>query len=120
MWFESLEAMGASYSAPDYLERARPDEQRFADFNSALVYVCEEHELKRQVDSIAPAADLPSQGLDTTAGVDGFRFACISDARLFADQFLGCGEQHAKRGETHGVNISGAFLAHTHLVFSCD
>jgi uncharacterized protein (TIGR02118 family) len=179
MWFESLEAMGATYSAPDYLERARPDEQRFADFNSALVYVCEEHELKRQVDSgepdkqwahlppvklfifysasdasrvsvwqaarmhaelektdaemaqlvrghvfsrrlTAPAADLPSQGLDTIAGVDEFRFACISDARLFADQFLGCGEQHAKRGETHGVNISGAFLAHTHLVFSCD
>jgi uncharacterized protein (TIGR02118 family) len=179
MWFESLEAMAATYSAPDYLERARPDEQRFADFSSALVYVCEEHELKRQVDSgeaekqwahlpplklfifysasdtsrasvwqaarmhaepertdadiarlvrghvfsrrlTAPAADLPTQALDTTAGVDEFRFACISDARVFADQFLGRVEQHSQSGVTHGVSISGVFLAHTHLVFSCD
>src|SRR5882762_10180955 len=54
MWFESLEGMGATYGAPDYLERARPDEHRFADFGSALIYVCEERKLKRLADSGEP------------------------------------------------------------------
>jgi uncharacterized protein (TIGR02118 family) len=179
MWFESVETMAATYGAPDYLERARPDEHRFADFGSALVYVCEEHELKRQADSgepdkqwahlppvklfifysassassagvwqaarmhgepekvdaevarlirghvfsrrlTAPAADLPAQGLDTTAGVDEFRFTCISDALVFTNQLLGNRGPHAQRDSTYSVNISGVFLARTHLVFSSD
>jgi len=47
MWFDSVEEMAATYEAPDYLSRARPDELRFADFDSALIYVCEEYEIVR-------------------------------------------------------------------------
>lgn len=53
MWFDDLAAMEACYAAPDYLERARPDEQRFADFAGASVLACNE----RQVQSFMPAAD---------------------------------------------------------------
>jgi uncharacterized protein (TIGR02118 family) len=179
MWFESLDEMGATYGAPDYLERARPDEHRFADFGSALIYVCEERELKRLADSgeldkqwahlppvklfifyaasnasragvwqaarmhaepekidaevaqlirghvfsrrlTAEAADLPAQELDATAGVDEFRFACVSDALVFTNHFLGNREPHAQRNATYSVNISAVFLAHTHVVFCSD
>lgn len=47
MWFETVEAMQATYAAADYLERARPDEHRFADFESASVLVLQEQELWR-------------------------------------------------------------------------
>lgn len=54
MWFADMHEMDATYQAPDYLERARPDEHRFADFGSASVYVCEEHELFRQDQAVDP------------------------------------------------------------------
>jgi uncharacterized protein (TIGR02118 family) len=174
MWFDSLEEMGATYEAPDYLDRARTDEHRFADFGSALVYVCEEHEISHPTEAnerdkqwahlplvklfvfysaptasnaavwqtarihvepeklqpanarlvrghvfsrrvLVSAADLPAPSEDTTAGVDEFRFLSISDAVAFANYFLNNRQRHAQEA---AVDISGIFLARTHLVFS--
>ena len=179
MWFDSIEEMGATYAAPDYLERARPDEHRFADFGSAMVYVCEEHEFKRPADSVEPdkhwahlprvklfvfysastasgatiwrtarvhgatermdtdvaqlirghvfsrrlldaAADLPSQEMDATCGMDEFLFDNTNDALPFMQYFLGRDGLAAQMNTDYCVAISGVFLARSHLVFSRD
>jgi uncharacterized protein (TIGR02118 family) len=97
MWFDSLEEMSATYAAPDYLERARPDELRFADFNSACVYVCEEHDRLRRPDPSSQDkrwAHLPlvklflfhsAEGPDWTHDPDFARSVCrhVFSRRLF-------------------------------------
>jgi hypothetical protein len=54
MWFENFEAMAATYAAEDYLANVRPDEHRFADFESASVFVCDEHEILPLLQSSDP------------------------------------------------------------------
>ena len=45
MWFRDATDMTTTYSADDYLARLRPDEMRFADFETASVWLCEEREV---------------------------------------------------------------------------
>jgi hypothetical protein len=45
LWFRDPENVAEAYAAPDYLERVRPDEQRFVAFDSANVLLCRERQL---------------------------------------------------------------------------
>jgi hypothetical protein len=47
LWFETFEAMGATYEDAKYLKNVRPDELRFSDFNSVSIFACGEHEIKK-------------------------------------------------------------------------
>jgi hypothetical protein len=48
MWFENLEEMDATCRDPRYLRDVRPDELRFAEFATASVFVCHEHQVQAQ------------------------------------------------------------------------
>lgn len=47
MWFETFEAMRSTYEDAKYLKNVRPDELRFADFQSVSIFVCGEHGIKK-------------------------------------------------------------------------
>ncbi len=42
LWFDTVEDKDAFFSDPDYLERVRPDESRFADMSQTVFFVTEE------------------------------------------------------------------------------
>ena len=45
MYFEDLEEMGRAFSLPSYLERIRPDEERFLDLSRCVALVVTEVEI---------------------------------------------------------------------------